>query len=92
LRRKRQDEVGPVKPSHLRRAFLGHQAARIPVHGRGKTQVACHFVGRPPEQATGTLEEIDHRADQWSLACIAWEMLLGRSPSPRPKANPFEAW
>jgi serine/threonine-protein kinase len=33
-----------------------------------------------PEQATGMLEEIDHRTDQWALACIAWEMLLGRGP------------
>jgi serine/threonine-protein kinase len=33
-----------------------------------------------PEQATGMVEEIDHRADQWALACIAWQMLLGRGP------------
>jgi serine/threonine-protein kinase len=33
-----------------------------------------------PEQATGMVEEVDHRTDQWSLACIAWEMLLGRGP------------
>ncbi|MGO9288155.1 MAG: protein kinase domain-containing protein [Polyangia bacterium] len=33
-----------------------------------------------PEQAAGMVEEIDHRVDQWALACIAWEMLLGRPP------------
>jgi eukaryotic-like serine/threonine-protein kinase len=33
-----------------------------------------------PEQASGMVEEIDHRVDQWALACIAWEMLLGRPP------------
>jgi serine/threonine-protein kinase len=33
-----------------------------------------------PEQATGMIDEIDHRTDQWALACIAWEMLSGRSP------------
>jgi serine/threonine-protein kinase len=33
-----------------------------------------------PEQATGMVEDIDQRADQWALACIAWEMLLGRGP------------
>jgi serine/threonine protein kinase len=33
-----------------------------------------------PEQATGMVDEVDHRVDQWSLACIAWEMLLGRPP------------
>jgi len=41
-------------------------------------------VGTPtymsPEQATGMVDEIDHRVDQWALACIAWEMLLGRPP------------
>jgi serine/threonine protein kinase len=33
-----------------------------------------------PEQALGRVDEIDHRADQWSLACIAWEMLSGQGP------------
>lgn len=41
-------------------------------------------VGTPnymsPEQATGKVEETDHRADQWALACIAWESLTGRTP------------
>src|SRR5450759_5264603 len=26
------------------------------------------------------VDEIDHRTDQWALACIAWEMLSGRGP------------
>ena len=33
-----------------------------------------------PEQATGMVDQVDHRVDQWALACIAWEMLLGRPP------------
>ena len=33
-----------------------------------------------PEQAAGRADEIDHPADQWALACIAWEMLSGRGP------------
>ena len=45
---------------------------------------ASEVMGTPnymsPEQATGMVEEVDHRTDQWSLACIAWEMLLGRGP------------
>ncbi|MGC9985436.1 MAG: serine/threonine-protein kinase [Polyangia bacterium] len=45
---------------------------------------ASAVMGTPnymaPEQATGMLEEIDHRTDQWALACIAWEMLLGHGP------------
>ena len=45
---------------------------------------ASAVMGTPnymsPEQATGMVDDIDHRADQWALACIAWEMLLGRCP------------
>jgi serine/threonine-protein kinase len=45
---------------------------------------ASAVMGTPnymsPEQATGMLDDIDHHADQWALACIAWEMLLGRCP------------
>ena len=33
-----------------------------------------------PEQAAGRSDEIDHPVDQWALACIAWEMLSGRTP------------
>ena len=45
---------------------------------------ASSIIGTPnymsPEQATGMLDDIDHRTDQWSLACIVWEMLSGRPP------------
>ncbi|HET6285046.1 MAG TPA: protein kinase, partial [Polyangia bacterium] len=33
-----------------------------------------------PEQASGRVENVDHRTDQWALACITWEMLSGREP------------
>ncbi len=33
-----------------------------------------------PEQAAARVEEIDHRTDQWALACIAYEALAGRGP------------
>jgi serine/threonine-protein kinase len=33
-----------------------------------------------PEQASGRVDEIDHRTDQWALACIAYELLAGRPP------------
>jgi hypothetical protein len=32
-----------------------------------------------PEQASGQVDAIDHRTDQWALACIAFEALTGRS-------------
>ena len=34
-----------------------------------------------PEQATGRVDDIDHRTDQWALALLAWEMLTGEDPS-----------
>lgn len=33
-----------------------------------------------PEQANGRIDDIDGRTDQWSLACIAYEMLAGHPP------------
>ena len=54
------------------------QAARI------KLTHAAAVIGTPlfmsPEQTMGKVEDTDHRADQWALACIAWEMLSGRAP------------
>ena len=51
---------------------------------RTKLTRATAVIGTPeymsPEQATGLIEEIDHRADQWALACITWEMLSGHAP------------
>jgi serine/threonine protein kinase len=51
---------------------------------RARLTRATAVVGTPyymsPEQATGRVDDTDHRADQWALACIAWEMLSGRTP------------
>ena len=45
---------------------------------------ASKTVGTPaymsPEQAFGPSHAVDHRADQWALACIIWEMLSGHPP------------
>ena len=45
---------------------------------------ASKAVGTPiymsPEQAFGPSHAVDHRADQWALACIIWEMLSGHPP------------
>lgn len=45
---------------------------------------ASRTVGTPaymsPEQAFGPTNTVDHRADQWALACIVWEMLSGHPP------------
>jgi serine/threonine-protein kinase len=49
------------------------------------------IVGTPeymsPEQAAAKIDEIDHRSDQWSLACIAWHMLVGQQPFFGPDVN-----
>jgi eukaryotic-like serine/threonine-protein kinase len=41
-------------------------------------------VGTPeymsPEQASGRVDDVDHRSDQWALACTAWRMLTGKAP------------
>jgi serine/threonine-protein kinase len=41
-------------------------------------------VGTPeymsPEQASGRVDEVDHRSDQWALAATAWRMLSGKAP------------
>ncbi|HEY0708970.1 MAG TPA: serine/threonine-protein kinase [Polyangia bacterium] len=45
---------------------------------------AFTMVGTPesmsPEQATGRVDEVDHRCDQWALACAAWRMTTGTRP------------
>jgi serine/threonine protein kinase len=45
---------------------------------------ASKAIGTPrymsPEQASGVRDEVDHRTDQWALACIVWEMLSGQAP------------
>jgi eukaryotic-like serine/threonine-protein kinase len=45
---------------------------------------ATAIMGTPhymsPEQAMGRMAEVDHRTDQWALACIVYEMLEGRPP------------
>jgi tRNA A-37 threonylcarbamoyl transferase component Bud32 len=49
-----------------------------------KLTAALAVMGTPnymaPEQAAGRVDEIDHRTDQWALACIAYELLAGRPP------------
>ena len=51
---------------------------------RARLTRATAVIGTPnymsPEQAAGRVDETDHRADQWALACIVWEMLSGRTP------------
>jgi serine/threonine-protein kinase len=56
-----------------------------------KLTVARAVVGTPefmaPEQASGRIDWIDHRTDQWALAVLAWHMLSGRLPFWKPEVN-----
>jgi eukaryotic-like serine/threonine-protein kinase len=49
-----------------------------------KITKASALIGTPdymsPEQALGGSTDVDHRTDQWALACIAWECLSGKAP------------
>jgi eukaryotic-like serine/threonine-protein kinase len=36
--------------------------------------------GMSPEQATARPDDVDHRTDQWALACLIWRMLSGTLP------------
>ncbi len=42
------------------------------------------MIGTPeymsPEQALGRVDDVDHRSDQWALACTVWRMLCGHAP------------
>jgi serine/threonine protein kinase len=53
-------------------------------HSDEKLTRASVMMGTPaymaPEQATGRVDDIDHRTDQWALACLVWEMLTGDEP------------
>src|SRR5580765_269594 len=56
-----------------------------------KLTMARAVVGTPefmsPEQAAGRVDQIDHRSDQWSLACVGWHMLSGQLPFSRPDVS-----
>jgi serine/threonine protein kinase len=56
-----------------------------------KLTMATAVVGTPEfmsaEQAAGRVDLIDHRSDQWALACLAWHMLSGRLPFWKPDVS-----
>jgi serine/threonine protein kinase len=56
-----------------------------------KLTVARAVFGTPefmaPEQAEGRQDAIDHRSDQWSLACLAWFAMTACLPFTGPDVN-----
>jgi serine/threonine-protein kinase len=79
-----------VKPANILvgegdRAYLSDFGVVKELAGPGTTRTGS-FVGTiaycAPEQIEG--REIDGRADQYALACVLWECLVGVSPFSRP--------
>jgi serine/threonine protein kinase len=72
----------PGEPEFVKVLDFGISKVKA-ANGRRLTGVQS-VVGTPaymsPEQAMGRSDDTDHRADQWALACIAWEMLCGHPP------------
>jgi eukaryotic-like serine/threonine-protein kinase len=54
------------------------RAASVRITGESVVMGTPNYMS--PEQATGQIDGVDHKTDQWSLACIAYEMLSGRGP------------
>ena len=54
------------------------RAASVKITGESAVIGTPNYMS--PEQATGQIDGVDHKTDQWSLACIAYEMLSGRGP------------
>jgi eukaryotic-like serine/threonine-protein kinase len=59
--------ISKIKAANARRLTNVHSVVGTPLY-------------MSPEQAMGRTDDTDHRADQWALACIAWEMLCGHPP------------
>ena len=72
-------DVGPGRPEHVYLSDFG--LARGVVSSSGLTR-AGQFLGTPdysaPEQISG--QSVDGRADQYSLACVAYTLLCGSVP------------
>jgi eukaryotic-like serine/threonine-protein kinase len=72
----------PGEPEFVKVLDFGISKVKA-ANGRRLTGVQS-VVGTPaymsPEQAMGRSDDTDPRADQWALACIAWEMLCGHPP------------
>jgi YVTN family beta-propeller protein len=75
-------DVRPGRPDHVYLSDFGLSKASLAASGLTGTG---HFIGTldyiSPEQIEG--RPVDGRADQYALACAAFEMLAGAPPFPR---------
>jgi Protein kinase domain len=75
-------DARPGRPDHVYLADFGLSKGALSSHG---LTASGQFLGTPgycaPEQMQGS--PTDGRADQYSLACVAFELLSGAPPFPR---------
>ncbi|MCW2932261.1 MAG: serine/threonine protein kinase [Actinomycetia bacterium] len=87
-------DVGRLRPEHVYLSDFG-LARRVDQHGQDVTSLTTaglttpgQFMGTPeyasPEQITG--QEVDGRADQYALGCVAYTLLTGSAPFSRGEA------
>ena len=82
-------DIGPGRPEHVYLTDFG-LARGLSSAGlsSGGLTTPGQFMGTPeyaaPEQITGG--EVDGRADQYALACVAYTLLTGSAPYPREQA------
>ncbi len=82
-------DIGPGRPEHVYLTDFG-LARGLTSAGltSGGLTTPGQFMGTPeyaaPEQITGG--EVDGRADQYALACVAYTLLTGTAPYPREQA------
>jgi serine/threonine-protein kinase len=85
-----------IKPEnillHEGTALVADFGVALALHAPGKPRLtqSGFMVGTPlyvsPEQALGEAD-LDHRSDQYSLACVLYEMLIGEPPHPGTSAQ-----
>ena len=87
-------DVGRLRPEHVYLSDFG-LARRVDQQGQDVTSLTTtglttpgQFMGTPeyasPEQITG--QEVDGRADQYALGCVAYTLLTGSAPFSRGEA------
>jgi serine/threonine protein kinase len=87
-------DVGRLRPEHVYLSDFG-LARRVDQHGQDVTSLTTvglttpgQFMGTPeyasPEQITG--QDVDGRADQYALGCVAYTLLTGSAPFSRGEA------
>jgi serine/threonine protein kinase len=79
-------DLRPGRPDHVYLSDFGLSKGAL---SSGGVTRAGHVVGTPaymaPEQAAG--RTVDGRADQYALACVAYELLTGKPPFVRDDAT-----